>query len=185
MSIVVQNALPLRVDDEHIPAVIPPVDTNPIPRGIYRRVQDARVHGIPEKKVCRECGLIKPSDEFTRNIKSRDLLNFRCKTCNQADHKNRYSRLTPDEKARIQSKHLERTYGLTLEQRQEMLDAQGGVCAICGEAASKGWHVDHSHKTGKIRGVLCGGCNTALGGMRDSPAILRAAAVYVEKHELC
>ena len=64
-----------------------------------------------------------------------------------------------------------------------LLDSQGGRCAICRTetAGGKGgWHVDHDHATGRIRGLLCHGCNIALGYFRDDPDRLRAAMAYLE-----
>jgi hypothetical protein len=61
-----------------------------------------------------------------------------------------------------------------------MLAAQGGLCAIC-RAAPAG-HVDHDHVTGAVRELLCFNCNGGLGQFRDDPAVLRAAADYVERH---
>lgn len=54
------------------------------------------------------------------------------------------------------------------------------VCAICG-STEKRFHVDHSHQTGVVRGLLCGPCNHTLGLMQDEPARLRAAAAYLER----
>lgn len=57
-------------------------------------------------------------------------------------------------------------------------------CGICGRAWRKGlkrFHVDHDHKTSQVRGVLCYHCNTGLNRFKDSPAILRAAAEYLER----
>jgi hypothetical protein len=74
-------------------------------------------------------------------------------------------------------------YGLTPEQVEEMA-ATG--CAICGTTEWGGRHsrpaVDHDHKTGKVRGVLCSECNYGLGKFGDDPARLRAAAAYLEAH---
>ena len=61
---------------------------------------------------------------------------------------------------------LLRKYGMTLEQYEAMLAAQGGGCALCGkrpEHYRKSLHVDHEHETGRVRGILCAGCNTLLG----------------------
>ena len=87
---------------------------------------------------------------------------------------------TPENK-RVQ--HLNRKYGITIERYNEMLVGQGGVCKICRRADPDGRHlaVDHDHETGKIRGLLCRPCNTALGLMFDDPKQLRIAADYVEK----
>lgn len=74
-------------------------------------------------------------------------------------------------------------YGLTAEAYEAMLAAQGGVCAICGGVDAKGRRlsVDHDHESGVVRALLCGGCNVALGFMRDDPTLLRAAADYLER----
>lgn len=76
---------------------------------------------------------------------------------------------------------LRRLYGLTPEQRDELLLAQGSRCALCRSDTpyGKGWHVDHDHKTGKVRGILCGHCNLMLGYARDNPSTLRAAIQYL------
>ena len=66
-----------------------------------------------------------------------------------------------------------------------MLSAQRDVCAICGRSNSnknKGMlHVDHCHKTGKIRGLLCHNCNVSIGLLADDPAIFRRAIKYIMK----
>lgn len=61
--------------------------------------------------------------------------------------------------------YLRNRFGITLEQYDEMFENQNGVCAICGEINIDGRRlaVDHNHETGKIRGLLCTGCNTRLG----------------------
>lgn len=81
--------------------------------------------------------------------------------------------------------HRQYKYGLTQEQYEAMLAEQDGRCAIC---RSPDWpgkdrrpHVDHCHKTGKIRALLCGKCNNGLGNYDDDPARLRAAADYLER----
>jgi hypothetical protein len=83
--------------------------------------------------------------------------------------------------ARSRETYLEKTYGLTPDQYQAMLDAQNGLCAICHEAADHKLHVDHSHQTGKVRGLLCFRCNTALGNFRDSTLVLESAAKYLHE----
>lgn len=79
--------------------------------------------------------------------------------------------------------HLRHTFGITLQHYNDLLLAQGGVCAICGvpdQTDGRIFHVDHCHETGVIRGLLCHKCNPALGLLKDDPAILRAAADYLE-----
>jgi hypothetical protein len=73
------------------------------------------------------------------------------------------------------------------EEFYQLLAKQGGKCAICGcskrTAKDRRLAVDHDHNTGKIRGLLCSKCNTAIGMLRESLALLGAAAVYLAKHK--
>jgi 5-methylcytosine-specific restriction endonuclease McrA len=80
-----------------------------------------------------------------------------------------------------QAHHLKRNYGITLDTYNQMLDAQGGRCAICGNTKdSRNLAVDHNHDTGKVRKLLCQACNKGLGHFGDSPEILREAVAYLE-----
>jgi hypothetical protein len=80
--------------------------------------------------------------------------------------------------------NLKNKFGISLGDFEEMLQNQGGVCLICkGPPTGKGdYHVDHDHITQKIRGLLCHGCNTGIGSLKDSPELLEAAANYIRKH---
>lgn len=72
-------------------------------------------------------------------------------------------------------------YGLTKSDYETLLDSQGGTCAICKEIPPV-FHVDHNHKTGKVRGLLCASCNLALGKLKDSAERAAQAAIYLRKH---
>jgi hypothetical protein len=85
--------------------------------------------------------------------------------------------------------HLQKTYGLTLEQYEQMLLAQNGVCAICKRPESvkvrgtlKSLHVDHNHETGQVRELLCGACNSAFGSLCEDSEIILAMFDYAVKH---
>lgn len=87
------------------------------------------------------------------------------------------------------NKTLLRTYGITLKQYDEMLAEQGGVCAICLQPETmihngkiKRLSVDHDHKTGKVRGILCQRCNTTLGRYEDNPELMRNLISYLENN---
>lgn len=107
---------------------------------------------------------------------------------------NYYKRKAKDPDAHLRQqveRRSRRRYGLSTEQRSELLITQQGLCGVCERPISfngkRGVRndsavVDHCHKTGKVRAVLCGGCNVALGGFRDDPSVLRKAADYLEKH---
>ncbi len=78
-----------------------------------------------------------------------------------------------------------RRHGLTVKEFRAMLARQANLCAICG-GPWRGWngrtaHIDHDHKTGRVRGLLCSPCNTAIGRFGDDPALLRRAADYLEQ----
>lgn len=84
---------------------------------------------------------------------------------------------------------LLRSFGLSLAEYGKLLVAQNGVCAICRQEETekrggneKSLAVDHDHATGTIRGLLCAACNQGIGKLKDDPAVLRAAADYIEKH---
>jgi hypothetical protein len=86
-------------------------------------------------------------------------------------------------------KELRKTFGLTLAQYNQMSADQEHVCAICEkpETATRNGkplalHVDHDHETGKVRSLLCGNCNVALGMFCDDPDVMRNAIIYLAKH---
>lgn len=83
--------------------------------------------------------------------------------------------------------HMQNRYHLTRDQYHAMFVAQSGLCAVCGLAArGKGpagtLSVDHDHKTGEVRALLCHQCNRGIGGLRDDPVLLMKAAWYLDKH---
>ncbi len=80
--------------------------------------------------------------------------------------------------------HLRNTYGLSVQQFNEMVEAQKGLCAICAEVMTPGrvTHVDHCHITRKIRKLLCSRCNQALGLLREDVSIIKSALDYLEAH---
>lgn len=97
-------------------------------------------------------------------------------------------RLRATDPDRIRNYDRKAKYGLSAEQIQEMRESQGGKCAICeivmrvgGRPGMDQEHVDHDHKTGDVRGLLCSRCNTSIGKFNDDPALLRRAAEYIER----
>jgi len=82
--------------------------------------------------------------------------------------------------------HLMRSYGITEVEYEQLAASQGGRCAICGRVPAEGEKrlgVDHDHRTDKVRGLLCRGCNVGLGSFGDNPAMLQAALTYLNKLE--
>lgn len=77
---------------------------------------------------------------------------------------------------------LKNKYGITIDEYKEILKKQGGVCAICKKSETKrNLSVDHCHKTGKIRGLLCKKCNSGIGLLCDSKEIVSSALIYLTK----
>ncbi len=64
-----------------------------------------------------------------------------------------------------------------------MLKEQEGKCAVCSKVPENKLNIDHCHKTGKIRQLLCRGCNTALGHVNDNIEILEKLILYIKKHD--
>ena len=76
---------------------------------------------------------------------------------------------------------LKHNYGITLEKYNEIFEDQGGVCAICNTKTQKDLSVDHDHKTGEIRALLCAQCNFGLGNFKDNIELLKKAINYKEE----
>jgi len=89
--------------------------------------------------------------------------------------------------SRNRDQELKSRYGISLDWYNKKLDDQSGVCAICGSADSgakrtDNFFVDHDHKTGKVRALLCHQCNTGISKFRDDPVLLYSAIKYLEDH---
>ena len=137
-------------------------------------------------KKCGKCGQVKNDNEFyTQKSKgARGKLSTYCKECNGKKSSEYYKK--NKEKCRVSHKEwvernkekvaftkAESAYGITREQ----YDSMPNVCQICG--STKSLVIDHSHKSGRIRGRLCNSCNKGLGFFDDNPALLERASDYV------
>lgn len=138
-------------------------------------------------KRCFCCGEIKPTTEFARK-KHREKWGFYsyCKACKQKKAKQYYIEHTEKGKKLARNRDLKK-YGITFEEQKKMLEEQGGRCKICGEpialfgdSKKHTAHVDHNHKTGSVRGLLCQECNTGLGKFRDNIEYLENAIEYLK-----
>lgn len=127
-----------------------------------------------------------PEEREERNRKRRERYasdpEFREK---ERQHARDYGQKNPQ--AKRQSR-LRVEFGITQQDYEAMLAKQNGACAICGATENKVKHprarkffcVDHDHKTGMVRGLLCHNCNFALGYFRDDPERIRRAADYLD-----
>jgi hypothetical protein len=151
--------------------------------------------GQMETKTCNVCGVEKPLDsEYFRLSVYKRKDGQRCfrPTCRSCDNKKNLDRYhnkggKQKQKTRAQRYNLKK-YGLSVEEYNEMVLAQDGKCKICLSTDSHRTNtkynlfVDHCHKTGKIRGLLCHHCNAALGHMRDSKDVLERAIRYLDEN---
>ena len=135
----------------------------------------------PHKKgyrVCYICKVEKKYSEFHVNKVQAHGIHFRCKECASKRNKELYD----PELAR--KKGFKSKYGITLDDYDRMLKSQNNRCAICnststGNRSQKYLSVDHCHTTGKVRGLLCHGCNAGIGYMKDDVEILDKAIAYL------
>lgn len=121
-------------------------------------------------RVCSRCRVWRDREEYAPSAWERRSGFYGCRAC-RVPHQRRAA--------------LKARYGLTEEAFEALLEQQGGVCALCRrlpEPSSVGRPalvVDHDHATGRVRGLLCDSCNSALGKLGDDEAGLRRALEYV------
>lgn len=101
-----------------------------------------------------------------------------CQNCNR-EIKNEWDKANPE---KVRDKHFRRKYGISLEQYNELFELQEGKCAICNQESEKPLHVDHDHRTNKVRELICNNCNCALGMVDDNIEILESMISYLYKH---
>jgi hypothetical protein len=93
-------------------------------------------------------------------------------------------RARPETKRKLRDAYYRRQYGKTADEIDEIMTLQGGRCSICKAELPErlgSRHLDHDHKTGKIRGILCIDCNHGIGKLGDSPDRLLRALVYLRE----
>lgn len=149
------------------------------------------------EKTCLTCGTTATAKWYTGpTCASCYVTNWRLK--NHEKFKTQHTRSSPETllKRKLYRKthkkhpesqrnnYLKYAYGINLAVYNEMVSSQGGFCKICGSAepgrkGSTRLVVDHCHKTGKVRGLLCHLCNAGIGLLRDEITILEKALLYL------
>ena len=134
---------------------------------------------IIEKRLCSSCKVWKDKQEWHKGASP-------CKECANAKSRDWHLNHKGIEKydRSKRSRYFKTKYGITLEEYEVKLAQQGFKCEICAVELiiGKQTHLDHCHKTNRIRGMLCTNCNRGLGSFHDSPQKLQAAIKYVEKY---
>lgn len=106
-----------------------------------------------------------------------------CRKCINTDNLKRYHE-NPSTKSAHRSasyRHRIKSYGLTFEEYDNLLESQDSSCAVCGSKPNRSLVIDHCHTTGKVRGLLCDLCNKALGNVKDNVGTLKGLIKYLEK----
>ncbi len=129
------------------------------------------------RQRCGKCRLVKALDAYFADKRRPSGRYTTCKTCAKVPT------------AVAAAWRRKRKYGLTADAHAAILSAQNALCGVCGNPEYRvrlgkalPLHVDHDHKTGEVRGLLCTDCNLGVGRFKDSPKLLRAAAAYLEKY---
>ncbi len=118
------------------------------------------------ERKCYTCKTVKPISEFARTKKEKSGFQFQCKCCKKDEN-------------------MKRRYGITKLEYTIIFDKQEGFCAICNKhqiELLRALDIDHSHSTGKVRGLLCNSCNQAIGSFKDNIEIIKNAIKYLEQN---
>ena len=147
---------------------------------------------MPKIKICTKCKKEKLVSEFYKSKDHKGGFYTACKECAkqyQLNHKEKLKKQCKDwykkNKNKVRNNALLRNYGITLDNYNDMFMNQRGCCAICGKHQAESTlslSVDHSHKSGEIRGLLCGKCNHALGNVNEDTDILLSMVDYLNGH---
>lgn len=144
-------------------------------------------------KTCTACGESKALDSFAVRASGRQAgqLYARCRPCTataarawEQRNRERYKQLKREHhERRGRDTVFKKKYGITVAERDALVEKQGGKCAGCLAAFTETAtpRIDHSHLDGHVRGLLCHQCNVALGLLKDDPDRLRRLADYLEE----
>ena len=145
-------------------------------------------------KTCTKCGIEKELQEFNLNPEGFMGRRSICLECRREEYKTSTPgrrRVAGNDERNRRRRHLSMKFGLTEDDYLKLLETQDHGCAICGSPTSvfgrnkdNRLAVDHDHKTGRIRGLLCGNCNIGLGQFKDDPLLLMAATRYLAEAEV-
>ncbi len=158
--------------------------------------------------VCKNCKIEKQQSDFYKDISRKSGYSYICKMCKNSyvkeynkknpqvrkdiykRHKEKYPFANKERRKKYYKKNkdgkildysLRKEYGISLEKYSEIALRQNNVCAICKEpeVRKRRLSVDHCHKTGKVRGLLCDRCNNGIARFDDNVEVLKRAIKYL------
>ena len=147
---------------------------------------------------CKKCLLEKPRTQFYKEKRTKRGYQARCIDCSKADARAVFEANPEPYRERARAQQADplhrrirtcKIYGLTLQDYDDLLEKQGGHCAMCpattsGHNMTDDFCIDHNHITKKVRGLLCSSCNLLLGKAKadEGTNILLGALFYINKH---
>ena len=155
------------------------------------------------QKQCSKCKEFKDLKEFSKDSSTKDGLKCGCRPCRGKESKE-WQRNNPGKTSTASAKWytnnpdgaknrtLKLKYGITIETFNELLKSQDNLCAICKKPETatdkrlggiRTLAVDHCHKTGKVRGLLCTCCNGALGFIKEDMMCALSLVKYIENNQ--
>lgn len=144
-------------------------------------------------KYCKKCKRYLTLSYFHYRKDSKSNRRSHCRDCINTDNLERYYKANKKDIRKASYRYnLKINYNLSEEAYNKMYLEQKGCCAICERQLANRFLnieglasvVDHCHKTGRNRQLLCGKCNNGLGSFEDDLTILKKAIVYIEKHSI-
>ena len=149
--------------------------------------QISTAHLLLETRICRVCkkqkNLLGDYYLSRKAPTKKSSYSYECKECT-VKRTVEYNR---EHSTSVKSQYLKRIYGLIFEEFESMLSDQDNCCAICGSTKPLGRHkrfnVDHHHKTGRVRGLLCKSSHIALSEVDSNIHTLKSMIEYLEHHE--
>jgi hypothetical protein len=141
-----------------------------------REPSNRPIHIADGERYCPSCQQVLPIEDFVRNRRTKSGFGSYCRPCQRAKVAESIKR----RHGTTRHYHLKRRYGLGADEVLAMLEAQGSACLICRRQMTvETAHVDHDHVSGRVRGMLCFGCNGGMGQFSDDPDVLVRAARYL------
>jgi hypothetical protein len=140
-------------------------------------------------RTCKICNQSKPLTEFYQTVRNGSPYGYhgKCKSCYVKKQQENYDPI------KKRDENLKRVYGIGIEEYNTLLEKQNNRCAICESTDPKGrksgrgggvdvFYVDHDHKTGNVRGLLCNICNRTMGYVGENSNVLEEMIKYLQKH---
>lgn len=135
-----------------------------------------------QTEICSQCLFTKDINEFGKyTIRGKVHHRRACNACRRKQSAERYAK-NPDVqtkmKATAKAYRFKKLYGLSLDALNNLETQSNGQCAIC--SSKRKLQVDHDHKTGKVRGLLCFSCNVGIGNFKENEQFLERAILYLK-----